>query len=664
MNLIGVAIELRGVTKLRLSCLLFLAALLATSPVRAETDDWQESARTALHLLDYIGADYPEFVQAGVVLDEAEYQEQLEFAAQVTTLLPGLPERPERARLIGDAGALLQLIQARGPEAGVAAATASLRWDLIGAYSLVVTPRHVPDLTHGKTLYAESCAGCHGAAGRGDGPAAAGLSPAPTDFTDATRNAQRSAYGLYNTITLGVGGTGMTGYAELSDDDRWAMAYYVASLGFTPEALARGAEEWKSGRHAGILDDPANVATLSSDEVASRFGTGAAQAQQWLRAHPGALAATTGSPIEFTIAKLQESQRAQRSGDLAGAKQLALTAYLEGFELAEASLDAVDGKLRTQIEREMMVYRTLLVPGTSTEAVERQLDTVTGLLQQAGERLEKSRIGPGAAFTSSLLILLREGLEAILVLAAIIAFLVKSGRRDALPWVHVGWVAALVAGAATWFVATYVVAISGASREMTEAVSALGAAAVLVYVGVWLHSNASGQAWQSFVQARVGSALGRRTLWALAAVSFLAVYRELFEIVLFYQALWARGGTASSAPLLAGMGVAVLALALIGGAIFRYGLRLPISRFFTLTAIALAALAVIFVGQGVSALQEAGAVGVHLVSFIRLPALGIFPTAQTLAAQLAVVLLLLAGFAWAGRANGAGATAAPELPKP
>jgi high-affinity iron transporter len=582
--------------KLRWPGLLF-SLLLAASPAWAEDADWQETARTALHLLDYIGADYPEFVQDGAVLDAAEYQEQLEFAAQVLALLPSLPERPQRPHMLADAQALLQLIEARGPAMEVTALTARLRWDLIGAYSLVVTPRHVPDLTRGKALYAESCAGCHGAAGRGDGPVAAGLSPAPTDFTDATRNAQRSTYSLYNTITLGVGGTGMAGYAGLSDDDRWALAYHVASLGSTP----------------------------------------------------GSLAATTGSPIEFTIAKLRESQRAQRSGDPAGANQLALTAYLEGFELAEASLDAVDGPLRTQIEREMMAYRTLLVPGTSTEAVERQLDTVTGLLQQAGERLEKSRIGPGAAFTSSLLILLREGLEAILVLAAIIAFLVKSGRRDALPWVHVGWVAALVAGAATWFVATYVVAISGASREMTEAVSALGAAAVLVYVGVWLHSNASGQAWQSFVQARVGSALGRRTLWALAAVSFLAVYRELFEIVLFYQALWARGGTASGAPLLAGMSVAVLALALIGGAIFRYGLRLPIARFFTLTAIALAVLAVIFVGQGVAALQEAGAVGVQLVSFIRLPALGIFPTAQTLAAQLAVSLLLLAGFFWVGR---------------
>ncbi len=634
---------------MRLPGLLFLAILLATSPLRAHADDWQQRAQTVVHLLDYIGADYPQFVRDGVVIDETEYQEQLEFAGQVTTLLPGLPERAERARLLGDARTLQQLIRERGPATQVTAATARLRWNLIGAYSLAVTPRRPPELARGEALYGRSCAGCHGATGQGDGPAAAGLAPAPTDFTDATRGAQRSAYGRYNTITLGVGGTGMAGYGQLPEDDRWALAYHVSRLGFTAEDLARGEAEWKSGRHTATFSDPANVATLSTDEVAARFGPAAAQAQQWLRAHPGALAATAGPPIEFSIATLNESFRAYRSGDPGRAKQLALTAYLEGFELVEASLELVDAPLRTKIEREMMAYRAQLAPGTSLEAVEHQLGTVTGLLQLAGERLRKEGIGPGAAFTSSLLILLREGLEAILVLAAIITFLVKSGRRDALPWVHVGWAAALVAGAATWFFATYVVGISGASRELTEAVSALCAAGVLVYVGVWLHSNASGRAWQNFVQARVGSALGRRTLWALASVAFLAVYRELFEVVLFYQALWARGGNSSRGPLLAGMGTAALALALIGWGIFRYGLRLPIARFFTLTAIALAMLAVIFVGQGVAALQEAGAVGVRLVAFVRLPALGIFPTAQTLAAQLAVSLLLVVGFALAGR---------------
>lgn len=624
------------------------AALL---PLSAMADDgaWRESGQTALHLLDYVGVDYPEFVRDGEVVDEAEYVEQLEFATRAVALLQALPERPERARLVAAAESVLAQVKAKAPGPQVAGATADLRWALIGAYSLAVAPKQVPDLARGQQLYASQCASCHGDAGKGDGAAGRGLEPAPADFTDATRSAQRSIYGLYNTITLGVGGTGMAAYRQLPDADRWALAFFASQLALTPDQLASGEAAWQSGRHAETFADLENLATLSNVEIAARFGADAALAQQWLRAHPEALEAISAAPIQRTITNLRESLAAHRRGDSAAAQQLALTAYLEGFELVEAQLDAVDADLRTRIERELMRYRTQVSSGASVEVVEQQLDATLDLLAQADAALGRDGLAPGAVFTSSLLILLREGLEAILVLAAIIAFLVKSGRRDALPWVHAGWALALVAGAATWLIARYVVAISGASREMTEAVSALFAAGVLLYVGVWLHSKANARAWQDFVREQVGGALGRKTLWALASVSFLAVYRELFEIVLFYQALWAQAGVAGGGALLSGMGAAVVILAVVGWAIFHWGLRLPIAHFFTATSVVLAVLAVIFLGQGVSALQEAGAIGVRLVDFVRVPALGIFPTAQTLLAQCVGVLVAVASFTWASR---------------
>jgi len=166
---------------------------------------------------------------------------------------------------------------------------------------------------------------------------------------------------------------------------------------------------------------------------------------------------------------------------------------------------------------------------------------------------------------------------------------------------------------------------------------------------VWLHSKANSRAWQHFLNEQVGGALGRKTLWALASVSFLAVYREFFEIVLFYQALWAQAGIAGITPLVAGMGAAVALLALSGWGVFRYGLRLPVDRFFSATAVLLAVLAVIFLGQGVAALQEAGAVGVRSIAFVRVPELGLFPTAQTLAAQAAGALVVAGCFVWASR---------------
>ncbi|HEX9810469.1 MAG TPA: cytochrome c/FTR1 family iron permease [Burkholderiales bacterium] len=621
-----------------------LSLLLALSAAPAAASDWRETAQTAVHMLDYVGVDYPEFVQKGKVLDEDEYKEQLDFAGQVRTLLKSLPANAERARLVVQAERLAQQVEAKAPGEAVTAASAELRRAIIAAYGLVVAPRQTPDPVRGATLYARDCVACHGASGYGDGPAGKGLEPAPSNFHDAARINSRSLYGLYNTITLGVGGTGMASYKQLSETDRWALAFQVSRFALSEIDLARGEAAWKTSQHGKRFPNLEALVTLSTDEVRARYGADAAAAHQWLRANPQALAAGKPAPIQFSIDTLRESFVAYTQADKRRARQLSIIAYLEGFELVEASLDNVDAGLRDEIEREMIAHRNLLDAGAPTEAVLARMNRVIDLLGTAQAKLDGEALSPGATFAASLLILLREGLEAILVLAAIVTFLVKSGRRDALPWVHIGWIAALALGAATWFAATYVIDISGANRELTEGITALAAAAMLLYVGLWLHRKSSARAWTRYISQQVGAALEKRTLWAMAAVAFLAVYRELFEIVLFYQTLWAQTGGNANASLFGGIGVAAALLAALGWVILRYGVRLPIGRFFAVTAILLAMLAVVFTGEGVAALQETGIVGADPVAFIRVPVLGIFPTVQTLTAQLGVLMVVVGGF--------------------
>jgi high-affinity iron transporter len=634
---------------MRIRLLLFIGFLFPLFASAAA--DWRESAQTALHMLDYVGVDYPEFVKDGKVLDQDEYQEQLEFSNQVIVLFKTLPDNPRRAGLIADAEALARAIVAKQPGERITTASSDLRWAIIGAYGLSVAPKKAPDLSRGATLFGENCASCHGREGRGDGPAAKGLDPAPSNFHDTARMAQRSVYGLYNTITLGVAGTGMAAYRALGEDDRWALAFYVSRFPISAPDLAKGEAAWKSDAHKTAFAGFENLATLSTDEVKKRFGSEAALVQHWLRAHPEAVDSDKPSPIRFSIDSLRESLVAYRKGDRVAAQQLAVSAYLEGFELVEASLDNVDANLRLEVEREMMAYRNLLKSGATPDAAEKQMGRAVELLSSAEQKLNGGAISGGSTFTASLLILLREGLEAILVLAAIIAFLIKSERRDALPWVHAGWLSALALGAVTWLAATYVVGISGAGREMTEGVTALIAAGMLVYVGYWLHSKSYAAAWQHFIRGKVNTALEKRTLWAMAAVSFLAVYRELFEIVLFYQALAAQAGEAGQAPLIGGILLAAVLLAAIAWGIFRYGIRLPIGPFFTVTSVLLVVLAATFAGQGIAALQEAGVIDGDPVNFIRLPMLGIFPTVQTLAAQAFIATVVVVSFYLTRRAN-------------
>lgn len=615
----------------------------------------QDPAPTVLHLLDYIAVDYAEAVADGKITNANEYAEMREFGRNVRTLIAQLPARPAGNQLLADATALIRAIETKAPAAQIAAQASALRWAVIDAYQLTIAPRRPPDLARGAALYEAQCAMCHGKDGHGDGAAGRSLDPAPSNFHDTERMANRSVHGLYNTITLGVAGTGMASYSHLGEDDRWALAFHVANFAASENELAAGAALWSGGRGRGGFADLNNVATLSANETRARFGADGAAMQVYLRAHPEALAATKPTPLTFATNMIDQSLSAYRAGRRAEAMQLAVQAYLEGFELVESGLGSVDADLTARTEREMMAYREMLQAGAPIEHVEARAATIRQQLALASEKLDGARLSPATTFVSALVILVREGAEAILVVAAILAFLARAGRGEARRYVHAGWVAALGLGVVTWLVSNYVVQISGAGRELTEGVTALVAAAMLLYVGYWLHSKSHSAAWQKYIRDKIGGVLSRGTVWTLALISFLAVYREAFETVLFYQTLAVQAGPGGRGALLMGLFVGAALLVAVAWAILRASVRLPVGLFFSASSAILVILAIVFTGQGIAALQEAGKVGVNTVAFIAVPVLGIYPTLQTLAAQTAVVALSVIGVWWASRAARAAA---------
>jgi high-affinity iron transporter len=207
----------------------------------------------------------------------------------------------------------------------------------------------------------------------------------------------------------------------------------------------------------------------------------------------------------------------------------------------------------------MMGLRTAIVEERPTKAVTEQATKIRMLLDRADAVLSNGSLSPNTAFVSSLLILLREGLESILILSAIVAFVIKTGRRDALPYIHLGLLGAVGVGAVTWGIARYTLSISGANREMTEGITALLAAVMLLYVGWWLHSRSNAQAWNRYVREQLSTALAKHTLWTMAGISFLVVYRELFEMILFYETLWSQAGAVGHGAVLWGIAAAAIA---------------------------------------------------------------------------------------------------------
>jgi high-affinity iron transporter len=614
-----------------------LMALLAVGRSAAAGGD---DARTVLHMLEYVGADYHNAVSGGRVKSQTEYQEQQEFSASVLAGVRGLPERPQKAALVKDAQRLVEGIQGRAPADRIAGLSSRIAAALIAAYGIPIAPRQAPDVPGAASLFDSHCSACHGATGEGNGPAAAQLSPRPTNFRDAAWQANRTVYGLYNSITLGVDGTAMRAFDGLSDAQRWALAFYVSSLADNA-ALRRQGEEALSRGGQASFSDLASLTAPTPAQVRAHHGAEAAAVFAYLRSRPDRVEQQSEPPLGFSARILGDSARAYAAGDRHNAEQLAVKAYLEGFELVESGLRAVDPELAQRIEGDMALYRGMIHQGRDVATVTAQARSLEEALQQAAEKMGMSSLSPAMSFFSSLIILLREGLEAILVLAAIAAFLVKAERRDALRYVHYGWVGALLLGGLTWFLASRMVTVSGASRELTEGVSALVASGMLVYVGYWLHTRSHARQWQAFIHGRVAGALGQGTLWGLAAIAFLAVYREVFETVLFYQSLWLQTDVAGQGALLAGLGVAAVFLVALAWLILKFSVRLPLRLFFTANAILLFVLAVVLAGKGVAALQEAGKLPIDPVHFPSIDFLGVYPNLQSLLAQFALLALAL-----------------------
>jgi high-affinity iron transporter len=276
-----------------------------------------------------------------------------------------------------------------------------------------------------------------------------------------------------------------------------------------------------------------------------------------------------------------------------------------------------------------------------------RLATTEALLTEAETALAAEAESGIATFLGAFTILLREGLEALLVVIAMIAFLRKAERPAALPYVHGGWVAALVAGAGTWAVATYAIGISGASRELTEGFGALLAAAILLSVGIWMHGKSQAAEWRRYIATRMQGALSRGSAWFLFGLAFIVVYREVFETILFYAALWTPD---NGATILAGALGAIALLGLIAWAMLRYSRSLPITEFFRYSAILIAILTVVLAGKGVGALQEAGLISVTpLAAVPRMAMIGLFPTVESLGAQAVTLAAVLLGFRAAAR---------------
>src|SRR5215831_8162814 len=641
----------------RSAVVFFLILLFAASTAFA-----QDEARKLVALLDYLGSDYKNAVQGGKIINQDEFTEMQEFSKRTLELLNKIKEtdKADKAGVEPSLKSLADQIENKADPKAVAELANGAKQKLMATYNIVPYPKQLPSLASGKAIYLENCAQCHGETGNGDGPSRATMNPnnpVPANFTDGEFMAGLFPFKAFNAVSFGVENTAMASFAALSEDQRWQVAFYVFSLRFSADSAKAGASLVQSKNVTSDLTNVSTLATSSDEQLVEKLKPYAEQESQtndalaYLRR--GLLETKPIDPLLVARTLLREASELYNKGETEKAYQKSVEAYIDGFDLAEPPLFAKDISFGRSVEGKFTEFRNAIRRGLPAEEIQKRHLELEANLDQASQILARddSLSGYYYSFTNSALIILREGLEAALIIAAILAMLRVMGASEAIRYIHLGWILALIAGGVTWIATQTVLTVSGQHRESMEGFISVFAAVALFYVGYWLHTRTEAKRWQTFIQDKVKSVISSKKILGLVGISFFAVYREAFEVVLFYEALWLQNEKSRGAVIW-GFAAGLAALLVVTFAILKLGLRIPLKYFFGATGTLLYIMAFIFAGNGIKELQAAGWVPSTPVSFpLQLPLLGIYPTAETLAAQALMLLAFVATSVWMAREN-------------
>jgi len=345
-----------------------------------------------------------------------------------------------------------------------------------------------------------------------------------------------------------------------------------------------------------------------------------------------------------------------------------------GFE--RQTMSRISGARKNEVELAYKACRQAVKKDLGLETVQAEVKNLTSMIYEDGlllapttpafEKLTGSASGgttvtAGAFFVEAFVILLREGLEAILVIGGIIAYLVKSGNKNKLKPVYIGSIVAIgcsILAAAILSILKAQSAMIGASQEAIEGITALIAVAILFYVSNWMLNKSETETWNRYINDKVEGSVSKGSMFALGFTAFLAVFREGAEVILFYQPMLAdaKEHNIGGGMIALGVIVAVAILVVVFVAIRFFSIKLPLKPFFLATSILMAFMAVAFLGSGIKELLEGDVIelwDVHIPIISDLVAkipendvldmFGIYPHIETIVPQMiltAVIVIL------------------------
>ncbi len=381
----------------KLTSLLIILLILGVpaSFSNPNSDVPKQKVRTFINLLDYIGKDYPRAVQDGEIISEFEYNEMVNFSRQVADLHTELSKEIDQeafANLGNDISNLQEVINEKAPAENVSQITSSIREVILKLGLVKVTPQRWPNLAKGKQIFTQRCQSCHGAKGFGDGPLAANLNPPPTNFQDSANADNISPLQAYNTIRLGLEGTSMRAFSELSDQQVWDVAFYINSLNYETQvpdsvsaAIKKALADTASLRKVSLYTNQQWKTLFRSQNI------DAAQGMAVVRGLTGDPSSTSSnSSLAKALTLLEKSQQAYLNKNYSQARRYALDAYLDGVEPEESQVRASNPELVKQVETEMLGVRSAIQNRVDEQELATKIQSASLAIQQAQNLLNNT----------------------------------------------------------------------------------------------------------------------------------------------------------------------------------------------------------------------------------------------------------------------------------
>ena len=588
----------------------FLILLPATVNAKSSSEIVTSKAKKVIMMMDIVAKEYALGIKDGNIINATEYEESQVFLDQALeryqTVIGSMPNLEKAEELKTRFENLSANLKAKVDPDEVKIDVNTIQSQLLKELDIEMkkSPPRPIDLANGRKIFKTNCAQCHGQAGNGDGPLATHLDPAPAVLSnpEITGNDHSTAYDNFQVISVGIAKTAMLAWSEfLPEADLWDVTYFVR--------------------------------TFSNENIQLPLVTGSTSSGD------GQSTVSPGQAITAINGLLDESLKAFKAGQINSAAELAFDAYL-GYEKLERSLATKRKELGLRIESSFGRFRAEIKRKAELDHVAKVKASIQTDLKEAQSVLEK-KVGFTGLFIQSFSIIVREGFEAILIVAALIAFLIKSRNKDKVKIIYRGVIVGVVASFVTAYIIHEVLNITMANQELLEGWIMLVAVAVLFWVSYWLITKIEMQKWQSYITGKMSQAVSTGNVFTLGMVAFLSVYREGFETVLFYKALYLSAGEGGSG-IMQGFLAGCICLAAIFYVINKLGVRVPIKWFFGFTSVLLYFMAFTFMGKGLHELQMGEALSLTAANFApEILWLGMYPTWETFIGQGILVILFV-----------------------